>query len=123
MTCHLVIVSALFRWHRGKLVRTTDKGWLVFFIDHGDEQEVDDDNNVLPLPDEFCALPAQAIHCSLAGIRPIGRLADNLRIVVVDTCSMHGQHVVGVSGVEYQGVMVLHNGCFCCIEFGSLWLC
>lgn len=59
-------------WNRGQLVEKAERGWRVFFVDYGEQRDVAK-SDILRLPDKFCALPAQAIECSLVHVMPMGR--------------------------------------------------
>ena len=59
-------------WNRGQLLEKAERGWRVFFVDYGEQRDVAE-SDILRLPDKFCALPAQAIECSLVHVMPMGR--------------------------------------------------
>ncbi|XP_076449882.1 uncharacterized protein LOC143286162 [Babylonia areolata] len=63
------------RWYRAQIVGKEAEGWRVFFVDHG-ERNVVGEADLCPIPDQFCKLPAQAIECGLAHIRPVGPVGE-----------------------------------------------
>ncbi|KAK7504577.1 hypothetical protein BaRGS_00004063, partial [Batillaria attramentaria] len=92
------------RWYRGRLVEMVECGWKVFFIDYG-ECEVVAEDNIHRLPDKFCALPAQAIECSLASVRPAGDewSADSREALLDMTCDIAGEKKIMVAKVQECG--------------------
>ena len=56
-------------WYRAKIVHVGDGQKVkVQFVDYGNE-EVVDANQLLPFKHSFMTLPAQAVHCRLAGVK------------------------------------------------------
>ena len=57
-------------WYRGKLVHVTPDIASIFYVDYGNTEDVPR-SDVRTLESQFCALPAQALRCSLEGVSPL----------------------------------------------------
>ncbi|MEQ2282212.1 hypothetical protein AMECASPLE_038193 [Ameca splendens] len=72
------IVAAPYRdqntWNRAKVLGVMGSGLVdLYYVDFGDNGELSRDG-LHPLRSDFLSLPFQAIECSLAGVRPKGKV-------------------------------------------------
>ena len=57
-------------WYRGKLVHVAPDVASIFYVDYGNTEDVPR-SDVRTLESQFCALPVQALRCSLEGVSPL----------------------------------------------------
>ena len=101
--------SADQQWYRALVVKVAGIDCEVLFVDYGNRETVPL-SRVKELKTDLVALPAQAVLCSLVGVKPSGKGWSEEAVRMLDEVMNETQlkvHVVGKSGEKYLTNVVI----------------